>query len=147
MNVNSTAELQEQISKHRPGDKVEVEVKRDNKRKPFNVTLRNKHGDTDIVKGDNNPDDIFGAKFVEVSDRDKQELGIRYGVKISELASGKFRDAGIKKGFIITQVNKNAVSEVEELKRIIKNSRGGILVEGIYPNGEVAYYVFGNDSK
>jgi len=44
-------------------------------------------------------------------------------------------------------VNKNAVSEVEELKRIIKNSRGGILVEGIYPNGEVAYYVFGNDSK
>jgi serine protease Do len=145
--VNSTAELQEQISKHRPGDKVEVEVKRDNKRKPFNVTLRNKHGDTDIVKGDNNPDDIFGAKFDAVSDRDKEELGIRYGVKISELSNGKFKDAGIKKGFIITQVNKNAVSEVEELKRIIKNSRGGILVEGIYPNGEVAYYVFGNDSK
>lgn len=147
VNVNSTAELQEQISKHRPGDKVVVEVKRDNKRKPFNVTLRNKHGDTDIVKGDNNPDDIFGAKFVEVSDRDKEELGIRYGIKITELANGKFKDAGIKKGFIITQVNKSAVSEVEELKRIIKNSRGGILVEGIYPNGEVAYYVFGTGSK
>ncbi len=147
VNVNSTAELQEQISKHRPGDKVVVEVKRDNKRKPFNVTLRNKHGDTDIVKGDNNPDDIFGAKFVEVSDRDKEELGIRYGIKITELANGKFKDAGIKKGFIITQVNKSAVSEVEELKRIIKNSRGGILVEGIYPNGEVAYYVFGTGTK
>ena len=147
VSVNSTAELQEQISKHRPGDKVVVEIKRDNKRKPFNVTLRNKHGDTDIVKGDKNPDDIFGAKFDAVSDRDKAELGIRYGVKISELVDGKFKDAGIKKGFIITQVNKSAVSEVEELKRIIKNSRGGILVEGIYPNGEVAYYVFGNDSK
>lgn len=147
VNVNSTAELQEQISKHRPGDKVVVEVKRDNKRKPFNVTLRNKHGDTDIVKGDNNPDDIFGAKFVEVSDRDKEELGIRYGVKITELVNGKFKDAGIKRGFIITQVNKSAVSEVEELKRIIKNSRGGILVEGIYPNGEVAYYVFGTGSR
>ncbi len=147
VNVNSTSELQEQISKHRPGDKVVVEIKRENKRKQFNVTLRNKHGDTDIVKGDNNPDNIFGAKFDAVSDRDKQELGIRYGVKISELGSGKFKDAGIKKGFIITQVNKNAVSEVEELKHIIKNSRGGILVEGIYPNGEVAYYVFGNDSK
>jgi len=144
--VNSTAELQEQISKHRPGDKVTVVVKRDNKKKPFNVTLRNKHGDTDIVKGDN-PDDIFGAKFVAASDRDKEELGIRYGVKITELGNGKFKDAGIKKGFIITQVNKSAVSEVNELKRIIKNSRGGILVEGIYPNGEVAYYVFGIDSK
>lgn len=142
--VNSTAELQEQIGKHRPGDKVTLVIKRDNKKKPFNVTLRNKHGDTEIVKGDDTPDDIFGAKFVAVSDRDKAELGIRYGVKISDLANGKFKDAGIKKGFIITQVNKSAVSDVEDLKRIIKNSRGGILVEGIYPNGEVAYYVFGN---
>jgi len=142
--VNSTAELQEQIGKHRPGDKVTILIKRDNKKKPFNVTLRNKHGDTEIVKGDDNPDDIFGAKFVAVSDRDKEELGIRYGVKITELNNGKFKDAGIKKGFIITQVNKNAISDVEDFKRIIKNSRGGILVEGIYPNGEVAYYVFGN---
>ena len=146
VSVNSSAELQEQISKHRPGDKVVLVIKRDNKKKPFNVTLRNKHGDTEIVKGDN-PDDIFGAKFVVVSDRDKEELGIRYGIKITELGNGKFKDAGIKKGFIITQVNKNAVSEVNELKRIIKNLRGGILVEGIYPNGEVAYYVFGIDTK
>jgi serine protease Do len=146
VNVNSTAELQEQISKYRPGDKVAVVVKRDNKRKPFNVTLRNTHGDTEIVKGDN-PDDIFGSKFVSVSDRDKEELGIRYGVKITELGNGKFKDAGIKKGFIITQVNKSAISEVNDLLRIIKNAKGGILVEGIYPNGEVAYYVFGIDSK
>jgi len=145
--VNSTGELQEQIGKHRPGDKVAVVIKRDNKKKPFNVTLRNKNGDTEIVKGDNNPSDIFGAKFVAISDREREELGIRYGVKIAELAEGKFNDAGIKKGFIITQVNKNAVSEVDELKRIIKNSRGGILVEGIYPNGEVAYYVFGIGSR
>lgn len=144
--VNSTAELQEQISKHRPGDKVTVVVKRDNKKKPFNVTLRNKHGDTEIVKGDN-PDNIFGSKFVAVNDRDKQELGIRFGVKITELGNGKFKDAGIKKGFIITQVNKNPISEVNDLLRIIKNARGGILVEGIYPDGEVAYYVFGIDAK
>jgi len=145
--VNSTAELQEQIGKHRPGDKVLVEVKRDNKKKQFNVTLRNKHGDTNIVKGSDDSGDVFGAKFAEISNRDKEELGIRYGVKITELSGGKFKDAGIKKGFIITQVNKNAVSDVDGLKRLIKNSRGGILVEGIYPNGEVAYYVFGNDGR
>jgi Do/DeqQ family serine protease len=144
--VNSTSELQEQISKHRPGDKVTVEIKRDNKKKLYNVTLRNKNGDTEIVKGDN-PEDIFGAKFAAASDREKEELGIPYGVKISELGNGKFKNAGIKKGFIITQVNKNPVSEVNDLQRMIKNSKGGILVEGIYPNGEVAYYVFGTDSK
>jgi serine protease Do len=146
VNVNSTAELQEQIGKHRPGDKVVVVVKRDNKRKPYNVTLRNKHGDTEIVRGDDS-NEIFGSKFVPVSDREKDELGIRYGLKITELGNGKFKDSGIRKGFIITQVNKNAVSEVDELLHIIKNSRGGILIEGIYSNGEVAYYVFNTDIK
>lgn len=145
--VNSTSQLQEQISKHRPGDKVEVVIKRDNKRKPITVTLRNRHGDTKIVKSDDESGDIFGAKFDVVSDREKEQLGLRNGLKISELGAGKFNNAGVKKGFIITQVNKNAVSDVDDLKRIIKNSRGGILVEGIYPSGEVAYYVFGIDGR
>ena len=144
--VNSTAQLQEQISRHRPGDKVKVVVKRDNKLKPFNVTLRNKNGEMGIVKGDT-PGSIFGAKFVAVSDRDREELGIRSGIKITELGEGKFKEAGMKTGFIITQVNKNSISEVYELTHIIKNSRGGILVEGIYPNGEGAYYVLGINSK
>jgi S1-C subfamily serine protease len=144
--VNSTAQLQEQISKHRPGDKVRVEIKRDNKRKQFNVTLRNKNGNMEIVKGDE-PGQMFGAKFVAISDRDKEALGIGSGIKVTDLEDGKFRDAGIKKGFIITHVNKNSISEVNDLSTIIKNSRGGILVEGIYPNGEAAYYVLGINSK
>jgi len=48
--VNSTAELTEQIGKYRPGEKVYVTIKRDNKRKQFNVLLRNMHGNTKIVK-------------------------------------------------------------------------------------------------
>ena len=147
VNVNSTAELQEQIRKHRPADKVTLVVKRDNKMKPFNVTLRNMNGNMEIVKGDSNSADIFGAKFVEISDRDKEKLGIPSGLKITELGNGKFKDAGIKNGFIIIQVNKNTISEVNELSNIIKNSRGGILVEGIYPDGEAAYYVLGINSK
>jgi len=100
----------------------------------------------EIVKGDNS-DNIFGAKFVAISDREKEDLCISHGIEITELGNGKFKDAGIKKGFIITQVNKSSISDVNDLLHIIKNSRGGILVEGIYPNGEVAYYVFGIDSK
>ena len=48
--VNSTAELTEQIGKYHPGEKVYVTIKRDNKRKQFNVLLRNMHGNTKIVK-------------------------------------------------------------------------------------------------
>lgn len=144
--VNSSGQLQEQISKHRPGDKVVVVVKRDNKVKPFNVTLRNMNGNMEIVKG-NNSEDIFGAKFVAISDREKEELGISNGIKINRVGEGKLKDSGIKNGFIITQVNKIPISEVNDLTKVIKNSQGGILVEGIYPNGEGAYYVLGNNSK
>lgn len=144
--VNSTGELQEQISKHRPKDKVTVMVKRDHKMEPFNVTLRNNKGDMEIVRG-SNPEDIFGAKFAAISNREKDELGISSGVKVTDIGEGKFKEAGIKKGFVITQVNKYPISEVNELTHIIKNSRGGILVEGMYPNGEEAYYVLGVNSK
>ncbi len=139
--VNSSAELQEQVGKHRPGDKIEVIVKRDNKKKQFNVTLRNKHGDTEIVKKEG--DKVFGAELEVISEKDKQRLRIRNGLKVKDLGDGKFKDAGIKKGFIITDVNKKPVYELKDLKSIINNATGGILIEGIYPDGELAYYVFG----
>ena len=140
--VNSSAELQEKISQYRPGEDVKVIVLRDGEKKQFTVTLRNKHGDTQIVRDNKS---ALGAEFEPVTNRDKQELDIEYGIKIKKLHKGKLREAGLKEGFIITNVNKKPIYEVNDLKREIGNARGGILVEGIYPNGELAYYVFGVD--
>ncbi|SHJ76424.1 Do/DeqQ family serine protease [Tangfeifania diversioriginum] len=140
--VNSSAELQEKISRYRPGDDVEIGIKRNGDRKQFTVTLRNKHGDTQIVR-DNIT--VLGARFDEVSTREKRNLDIENGIKIIKLEDGKLKDAGLEENFIITHVNKKPIYEVNDLKREIGNARGGILVEGIYPNGELAYYVFGVD--
>ena len=138
--VKTSAELQEKISQYRPGDKVKVVVIRDNEKKQFDVTLRNKHGDTQIVR-DNNL--TLGAEFEVVTDKEKEELEINNGIKITKLDKGKLKTSGMKEGFIITSVNKKPIYEVKDLKREISNARGGILVEGIYPNGEQAYFVFG----
>lgn len=140
--VNSAAELQEKISQYRPGDDVKIVVKRDGNRKQFSVTLRNKHGDTQIVR-DNVT--VLGARFETVSEKDKRDMDIEYGIKIVELNSGKLKDAGLSEGFIITHVNKNPVYKINDFKREINNARGGILIEGIYPDGELAYFVFGID--
>jgi serine protease Do len=138
--VNSNSELQEQIGKHRPGDQVEVLVKRKNKEKPFSVKLRNTKGGTGIVK---NSLMVLGAELEKVDDKTKEKLNIRNGLKINELSNGKLKDAGIREGFIITHVNKRAVNTVEDVREVLKIARGGVLIEGTYPNGEVAYYVFG----
>lgn len=138
--TKTSAELQEKISQYRPGDDVDIVVIRDEEKKQFTVTLRNKHGDTEIVR-DNIT--VLGAEFETVDDNVKGELEIEYGIIIKDLKKGKLKDAGLEKGFIITNVNKKPIYEVADFKREIGNARGGILVEGIYPNGEPAYFVFG----
>jgi Do/DeqQ family serine protease len=136
--TKTSAELQEKISQYRPGDDVEVVVIRDNEKKQFTVTLRNRHGDTQIVR-DNIT--VLGAEFETVEDKEKEKLEIENGIKISKLRKGTLKDAGIKEGFIIVTVNKKPIYEVGDFKREIGNARGGIFVEGIFPDGEYAYYV------
>lgn len=140
--VKSPSELQELVGRYRPGDKIIVDLKRKDKTKQIEVTLRNLQGDTGIVKAVSY-ETILGAKVVDLDEQDKKKLGIKYGVKISELQEGKLKSAGVKSGFIITQVNNQPVYSAADLDRIIKSIKGGVYIEGINQNGTVAYYAFG----
>ena len=84
--IKTSAELQEKISQYRPGDDVKVTVLRDNEKKQFSVTLRNKHGDTQIVR-DNIT--VLGAEFESINDKEMQPLKIGKGIKIKSLKTGK----------------------------------------------------------
>ncbi|MCL3779101.1 Do family serine endopeptidase [Prolixibacteraceae bacterium JC049] len=141
--TNSMTQLREQVSKYRPGDKVKVLVKRDNKKKHFDVVLRNSQGETGVVKV---TAEVLGAKIANLKAKERYNLGLRYGVKILELNRGQFKDAGVRKGFIITHVNKRPIRSKNDVMSIIKKAEGNILVEGYYPNGEPAYYVFSIDN-
>ena len=140
VNVKNSAELQEKVGQFRPGDDVKVIALRNGEEKQFTITLRNKHGDTQIVR-----DQIsyLGADFESISSNEKSSLNINGGIKIKKINSGKLKEAGLKESFIITNVNKKPIFELNDLRREVDDAKGGILVEGIYPNGETAYYVFG----
>lgn len=139
--VNSVSELQEQVGKHRPGDQVVVLIKRDGTEKVFNVTLRNMKGNTSIVKESFS---ALGVEFGEISNNDKERLNIDQGIQVLKITTGIFKNAGVRAGFIITDVNKISVGSVEDIKRIISQSsdKKPILIEGVYPDGKWAYYVF-----
>lgn len=137
--VNSVPQLQEKISRYRPGDNVQVEVIRNGKRKPFTITLRNIHGNTDIVKTSDKVS-ILGATFEPVPEAEKQRLRIKYGLKVSKVGSGKFSKSGIKDGYIITQANRVPINSEEDLKKVVDVLNEGLFLSGIYPNGKVAYY-------
>lgn len=139
--VNTFSQLQEQIGKYSPGDKVIVTIKRKGEVKQISVVLRNTKGDTSIVKESFS---VLGAEFSPITDRDRERLKIDEGIQVVNLTAGKLKETGIKIGFIITDINKTSVSSVEDIKRALaqSNNRKPILVEGVYPNGDWTYYVF-----
>jgi len=140
--VKSPSELQEMVGRYRPGDKITVNLKRKDKTKQIEVTLRNLQGDTGVVKAETF-ETILGAKVVNLVDQDKRKLGIKHGVKVTELQDGKLKAEGVKPGFVITQVNNQPIYSVAELEKIFKSLKGGVYIEGVYQNGVVAYYAFG----
>ena len=140
--VNSTPQLQEQIGRYRPGDKVNVTVLRDGAERSFLVVLRNKDGETSLTKAEPSLN-LLGGTFENIASTDKDKLGLDGGVKISRLGNGKLKNSGIKEGFIITSIDKRRIWNKEDLENALKSKQGGVLIEGIYPNGMRAYYGFG----
>jgi Do/DeqQ family serine protease len=135
--VKSASDLQEQISRFRPGDKVKVSVKRGNTDKTFDITLKNSSGNTSVVKKEDGLAAV-GAAFKELTKEQQKEHGISYGVEVAGVDnSGKFHKYGISKGFIIQKINNQPVSTVAEVESLIQAAANSqekvVFVSGFYP--------------
>ncbi len=140
--VTRMAELQEVIAKKRPGDKINLTYLRNKKKHNVSVTLKNEQGNVSVVK---NADlDVLGAVFREVTDAQKSQLNIKYGVEVVKVNNGKLKDAGMGKGYIITHVNDTSIKTLDDLAEIVKSastSKDPVLyIKGIYPTGRKTYY-------
>jgi len=145
--VRTSTELQAQVGMHHPSDVVEIVLMRDKHELKVNVKLRNMQGGTENVKAGGI--ELLGAAFSEVSPEVKRTLNIGSGVQVSGIKDGKFKLAGIRKGFIILKVNDIRIESVEQLEKVVnatKNNAGidnaGLFIVGVYPNGKVSYYAF-----
>ena len=142
--VNDVPELQEQIGSFRPGEEASITIRRGTEIKALTVVLRNKEGSTSTIKKEDvSKLTALGATFKGLTTQELKDLKINSGVKVTSITAGKLRNAGITDGFIITRIDKQAVSNPETLVKFFKSKKGGILVEGIYPNGAKGYFGFG----
>ncbi|WP_026236178.1 Do family serine endopeptidase [Pontibacter roseus] len=143
--VGRTSQLLEQVARYRPGDKVKVEYLRDGKSRSANVTLKNAENSTTISKRSTADAVSFdGATFEPLSKADMNRLGIDGGAKIANVEKSKFRDTGMKDGFIITKIDKYPVNVPADVEKHLKNFDGGVVyIEGVYPDGLRAYYPIG----
>jgi Do/DeqQ family serine protease len=144
--VNSVSQLQEAVTRHKPGEKVALVIVREGKEKSMNVALKGSAGTPQLVRASSSETlKGLGADLSPLTTEEAKKIGITGGVKVAELYPGKLSaQTEIKKGFVITKVNRKPVKSVDEVKAAIETTDGGIMLEGVYPgSATVHYYAFG----
>jgi serine protease Do len=137
--VNSVSELQEWVARNRPGQVIQVAYRRGGKENTVKVVLRNYEG-LETVSKKEIKFDLEGAVFEDMSYSELTRLNADGGVRIKSVDEGKWKQAGMKEGFIITHIDKVQVDNVEDLNRILEIKKGGILIEGISLKGVKGTY-------
>ena len=81
-----------------------------------------------------------------MSKEDKEDLAISKGIKVIGVKAGKFKKAGIRDGFIITDINNIPVDSRDDVENIYNQiMRSGesdkvMFITGFYPTGKKVYY-------
>lgn len=144
VNVNSNSELLEIIGVHRPGDEIRLTIRRNKNDRIVPVVLRNRDGEVSLVKKEQRQVmQVLGATLESVSQQLKDDLNLSNGVQVRRLSQGLLSDAGVREGFIITKIDNKPVNTPKDVEDLLRDKKGGVLVEGIYPNRMKAYYGFG----
>ncbi|MCB9251364.1 MAG: Do family serine endopeptidase [Flavobacteriales bacterium] len=134
--VNSSSNLQEQISKYYPGEKIKVTINRKGSTKVLDITLLSKEGKSEISKTSVAESKAsLGATFVNLTKEDKEKYKVSNGVKIKKLGKSPLKDKGIPEGFIITSINKKPVYTISDAKSILDDAKGSVLIDGVMPDG------------
>ncbi|HSV76313.1 MAG TPA: Do family serine endopeptidase [Bacteroidales bacterium] len=144
--ITNPTELIENVAKKRPGDQINVKYIRNGRQQEVRAKLKNVFGEYTVVTPERKQrSDQIGASFEVVPKEELSRLNIRNGVRVASVSrtEGLFRSAGIRPGFIITAIDRQPVSTPQELNQILNEKSGGILIEGVYPNGQRAFYGMG----
>ena len=144
--TNKSADLQSYVGRKRPGDKVSVTVMRDSEKTTLGLTLKGRDDEATVATRTRSTElEALGAQFKVLSEDELDELGLDHGVQVMRTYPGKLRQQGVRPGFIITRVANKSVTSLEDLSAIVKDERGGVLIEGVYPENpeETQFYGVG----
>ena len=141
--VKTFGELQNIIAQKRPGDKITINYLRNKSKKSATLTLKNEKGNTKVVTGAVDLD-VLGGHFKPLTDSQKEQLNVGYGLQVTKISGGKLKDAGVPQGFIIQRVNDESVKTIEDLQKIVKDASKSkepvLYIQGIYPTGKKGYF-------
>lgn len=157
--VTNTSELQEIVSRYRPGDKLRVSYYRNSVKKETYATLQGRLGEETEPRqlGERgneelNQDDsqeslrIKGGDFRNLSWTERATYDLEGGVRVID-AGPTLAAAGIPDEFIITNIEGDAIDSIDDLSRILSQTDGYVTIDGYIKPGAKASYSFVWTSK
>ncbi len=146
--ITGFGQLQEQVSRFRPGDTIKVTVNRKGAEKTFAVKLRNKEGGASILKQNSSSVDArLGAKIRQLETAQLRNYGLSYGLVVESLSAGALKRAGVREGFVLLTANDSPLRSIADLNRAFGSSgqarrTRGVVLRGFYPeSGDIVSYV------
>ena len=137
--VKNTSQLQEQIARYKPNDKIRVTFYRKDQEKTVTVTLKSIEEKNQIVRR-KDAIEMGGAVFENVDHATRKQLNLMGGgVRIKTLKTGPWKQSGLPQGFVITAIDREPVESLDRFVNILNRKTGGILVEGYTHNGTKIY--------
>ncbi|MBQ6286839.1 MAG: trypsin-like peptidase domain-containing protein [Bacteroidales bacterium] len=142
--VKNGSAVQVKVNSFHPGDKATLKVVRDGKEKNIEVTFQGSTTENGTVVGDGEIA-FYGTTLKEASKETLDKLGLKNGVQVASVGTGKMLEAGASEGMIITYVNDQPVSKPQDVIDIAKAAKRSVYVEGVTANGRKAFFGFGKD--
>ena len=141
--VTKMSELQELLSKKRPGEQVNLTYLHNKDKHSKSVVLKNAQGNTKVIKTADL--DVLGASFRPVTEQQKKELNINVGLEVTKVGKGAIKDSGIDTGFIMQYANDTPLKTLNDLQELVKSASTSqdpvLIVKGIWPTGKRDYKV------
>lgn len=143
--LKSAPELQEQVSRYKPGDKAKLIINRAGKEITIDIVFKAKVGNIDIAKSSKTAEKL-GGKLETIDKNTAEKNDVAGGVLVKELGTGLLGKSRVEKGFVITHVDEQPIKNIEEFYEALKNAKTSIKLSGIYP-GYFGSYAFMLDLK
>ena len=140
--IRNIAQLQELVARNRPGDGVKVTYWRDGQLSEVEAVLKGTMGSAQLIREPLEAA-LEGSVFIDPPAEVLEELSIEGGALLTELGKGKWKEAGLQEGFIVTAIDRDQIKSAKQLTDIMNQKQGGILIEGYKRDGSKAFYGYG----
>lgn len=142
--VKDGAAVQVKVNSFHPGDKATLKIVRDGKEKEIEVTFTGTSRENGTVVGDGEIA-FFGSTIKEADKDELARYGLKKGVLVTSVGSGKMLEAGASEGLIITYVNDQQVGTPQDVLNIAKSAKRAVYIEGVTANGRKAFFGFSKE--